>query len=115
MKLFGKEPALVIGVIGAVLTFLAGLGLPGLDAGAASALTAFIAGVIIAATTRPWAPGLFTAVVGAGAALLTEYGLNVPDSTVAAASALVVAVFALLTRGQVSPAESKSSAHAANY
>lgn len=104
MKIFGREPALWIGVVGAFLTFLAGLNLPGLNAGQSAAITALVSGVIMAVTTRPVAPGLFTGVVGALAALGAEYGLNVPDTTVAAASALVVAVFALLARGQVSPA-----------
>jgi hypothetical protein len=109
MKIFGREPALVIGAIGAVLTFLAGLNLPGLDAGAASAITALITAGIMAATTRPVAPALFTGVLAAGVAVAAEYGLDVPDSTVAAASAVVVAVFALVARGQVSPASASSA------
>lgn len=104
MKIFGREPALVIGAIGALLTFLAGLNLPGLDAGAASGITALITAVVMAATTRPVAPALFTGILAAAVAVAAEYGLNVPDSTVAAASAVVVAVFALIARGQVTPA-----------
>lgn len=103
MKIFGREPALVIGVIGAVLTTLAALNITGVDAGAAAAITAFVSACIIAATTRPAAPALFTGVVAAGAALLTEYGLNVSDGVVAAVSSTVLAVFALVARGQVSP------------
>ncbi|MEU8185995.1 hypothetical protein [Micromonospora carbonacea] len=104
MKLFGREPALVIGAIGAVLTVLASLNVPGIDAGAAAAITAFAAAVIIALTTRPVAPALFTGVVAAGAALVAEYGMNVPDGVTGAISAAVLAFFALAgVRPQVEP------------
>lgn len=106
MKIFGREPALVIGAIGSVLTVLASLNVPGVDAGAAAAITAFISALIIAFTTRPVAPALFTAVVAAGAALVTEYGMNVPDGVTGAISAAVLAGFALFgIRPQVSPVE----------
>jgi hypothetical protein len=104
MKLiYGREPALVIGVIASVLTVLAALNVPGLDAGASAAITAFVSSCIIAWATRPAAPALFTGVVTALAALLVEYGLDVPDTTTAAVSGAVLAVFALITRGQVEP------------
>ncbi|HEX8628385.1 MAG TPA: hypothetical protein VF755_09475 [Catenuloplanes sp.] len=104
MKLFGREPALIIGAIGSVFTVLAAIGVPGVDAGAAAALTAFIAAVIIAVTTRPIAPAVFTAVVAAGAALLAEYGMSVPDVVVGALAAMVLAGCALFgIRPQVSP------------
>jgi hypothetical protein len=102
-QLWGREPALVIAAIGAVLTTLAALNVPGIDAGAAAAITAFISACVIAWTTRPAAPALFTGVVTALAALLVEYGLNVSDGTVAAVSGTVLAGFALITRGQVEP------------
>ncbi|MGI5144778.1 hypothetical protein ACQEVC_45425 [Plantactinospora sp. CA-294935] len=105
MKLWGREPALVIGAIGALLTVLASLNMPGIDAGAAAAITAFASAVIIAFTTRPIAPALFTGVVAAGAALIAEYGYNVSDGTVAAISGAVLAGFALFgIRPQVVPA-----------
>lgn len=105
MKIFGREPALVIGAIGSLLTVLAALNMPGIDAGAAAAITAFLASAIIAVTTRPVAPALFTGVVAAGAALIAEYGYNVSDGAVAAISGAVLAGFALFgIRPQVSPA-----------
>lgn len=104
MKIFGREPAVVIAAIGAFLTFAAAVGIPGLDAGAAAALTALISAGIIAATTRPVAPALFTGIVTAGVAVLAEYGMRVSDEVVGAASALVLALFALVARAQVSPA-----------
>lgn len=104
MKIFGREPALVIGAIGALLTVLAAAKVPGVDAGASAAITSFAAAVIIAVTTRPWAPALFTGVVAAAAALISAYGLHVPDGVTGALAAAVLAGFALFgIRPQVTP------------
>lgn len=106
MKIFGREPALIISAIGSIVTVIVALGVPHVDAGAGAAITTFVAAVIIAITTRPVAPALFTAVVSAGAALLLAYGLNVSDGVVAAVSAAVLAGFGLFgIRPQVSPKE----------
>lgn len=103
LRILGREPAAWVAAAGSVLTVLAAVGLPWLDAGQAAALTALVAAVVLVATTRPVAPGLVTGVVTAGAALLAEYGLDLPDATVGAVTAAVLAVFALITRQQVSP------------
>lgn len=105
MLIFGREPAAVIAAVGSILTFLAAVAVPGIDAGAAAAITGFVAAVIMAITTRPVAPAVLTAIITAGVALAAEYGLDVPDAAVGTASGVVLAVFALLTRGQVSPKE----------
>lgn len=105
MRIFGREPALVIGAIGSLLTVLAALNLPGLSAGAAAAITALITAGITAWTTRPVAPALYVGVVAAGAALIAEYGYQVSDQVVAALSGAVLAGFALFgVRPQVEPA-----------
>lgn len=104
MKIFGREPALIISAIGAVVTLLVTLNLPDLDAGAGAAITTFLTAVVIAFTTRPVAPALFTAVISAGAALFAEYGLHVSDAAVAAISGLVLVGFSLAgVRPQVTP------------
>lgn len=103
LKLLGREPAAWISAAGSVLVVLAALGFPWLNAGQAAALTALIAAVILVATTRPVAPGLVTGVVAAGAALLVEYGMEVPDAAVGAVSGAVLAVFALISRQQLAP------------
>jgi hypothetical protein len=104
VKIFGREPALIIGLLGAVLTALAAVGVPGVSAGAAAAITAAVAACVTAWATRPAMPALYTGAVTALAALLTEYGLHLSDQVVASVSGVVLAVFAFLTRGQVSPA-----------
>ncbi|GHJ11232.1 hypothetical protein TPA0907_55990 [Micromonospora humidisoli] len=105
MRIFGREPALVIGAVGSLMTVLAALNVPGLSAGAAAAITALIAAGITAWATRPVAPALYVGVIGAGASLLAEYGFHVSDGTVAAIGGAIVAGFALFgVRPQVSPA-----------
>jgi hypothetical protein len=107
MKIFGREPALIISAIGALVTLVVSLNIPQVDAGAGAAIVTFLTAVIIAATTRPVAPALFTAVVSAGAALFAEYGLHASDAVVAAISGVVLVGFALFgIRPQVTPTAS---------
>lgn len=116
MKIFGREPALVIGAIGSLLTVLAAFNMPGLTPGAAAAITAAVTAVIIAVTTRPVAPALFTAAVAAGAALIAEYGYHLSDGTVAAISGAVLAGCALLgIRPQVVPVSDAPPARAVPF
>lgn len=105
VKFWGREPAVVISAIGTIVTLIVALKVPGVAAGAGAAITTFATAIIIAATTRPVAPALFTAVVAAGAALFTEYGMNVSDEVVTAVSSLVLVAFTLFgIRPQVTPA-----------
>lgn len=103
MRIFGREPAAWIAAIGSVLTVLAGMNLPGLSAGQASAITAAVSALLIAWATRPVAPALLTAAVSALVALTAEYGTTLPDGVVAGLPAVTLALFALITRSQVSP------------
>jgi hypothetical protein len=105
MKILGREPALIISTLSALLSLIVtfNVGMSGEQAGAIVAVTSAVFGAITAAMTRPIAPAAFTALVAAGAALLAAYGLNVSAETVGATNAVVLAVLALLTRGQVSP------------
>ena len=107
MKIFGREPALIISTLSAVLSLIVtfNIGMSGEQAGAIVAVISAAFGAITAAMTRPIAPSAFTAVVAAGAALLAAYGLDVSAETVGATNAVVLAVLALLARGQVSPKE----------
>lgn len=103
-SIFGREPALIISAVGTIVTLAVALNLPGLSAGAGAAITALVTAAIIAATTRPIAPALFTGVVTAGAALFAQYGLDVSDEVVAAVSGVVLVGFALFgIRPQVTP------------
>lgn len=119
MRIFGREPALWIGGIAAVLGLIATFGLSWLTDGEAVVIVAVVnagAGVAIAIRTRPIAPGAFLVFVSALVAVLTAYGVAVPQRTVGAVDLVVLAVLALLTRGQVSPvppSPAKARVHAA--
>jgi hypothetical protein len=107
IKIFGREPALWLALIGALLTWLAGFNLDFLSAGQAVAITGAVTGVVIAVATRPVAPGLFVAAVGALAAMFAEYGMHWSDASVTGLGAVILAVFALFgVRPQVTPVAS---------
>ncbi len=106
MKIFGREPALWLGLIGAVLTTMVSLNLPWLSVGAAAAIMALLTAIVTAVTTRPVAPALFVGVLTALVALFAEYGVNLSDGLVAGLSSALLAAFALFgVRPQVRPAE----------
>lgn len=103
--MFGREPALIIGFIGAVIAVLVGLNLPGLSAGAGVAIVAVVTALITAVTTRPVAPSLYVGLVTAVAALAAQYGFHLSEDVISGVGALVLAGFALFgVRPQVSPA-----------
>ncbi len=104
IRIFGREPSVIIGLIGAVVTALVSLNI-GINAGVGAALTAFVTAVLIAVTTRPVAPALFTGAVTALFALLAEFQFNASPELVAGMTGLVLALFTLFgIRPQVSPA-----------
>lgn len=105
-KLLGRDPALWIGLLGALVTVLVAGNLSWLSAGQGAAIVTFLSGVMIAVTTRPWQPALFSGIIAAGAALVAEYGLTVSDAMVTGLSGLVLATFAIMgIRPQVEPQE----------
>lgn len=111
MKIFGREPALWLGVIGAALTTLVSLNFPGLSVGTVAAIMALLTALATALTTRPIAPAVFVGVLTAGVALFTEYGVNVSDGLVAGLTSVLLAAFALFgIRPQVRPAAAKGEA-----
>ncbi len=106
MKIFGREPALIIAIISAGLSLLVtfNVGLSSEQAGAIVAVTSAVFAVITAAITRPIAPSAFTGLVAAVVALLASFHFNVAPETVGSLNAFVLAVLVFITRGQVSPA-----------
>jgi hypothetical protein len=105
IKIFGREPALFVAMIGAILMVLAGLNLEFLDTGAAVAITAVVTAVVLAITTRPIGPALFVGIWTALVALFAEYGLHMNEEMVVAVGAAILAVFAFVARQQVVPVD----------
>ena len=106
MRVFGREPALIIAAIAGALnlgvTFK--LGISNEQAGAIVAVITAAAGVLTAMATRPIAPAAFKTLVTAGAALLSAYGFHLSPEQTGTVTTLVLAVLAMLTRAQVTPA-----------
>jgi len=102
-KIFGREPAAFIALLGSVLVVLAAMNLSWLNAGQAAAGTAVIAAIVLAWTTRPVAPALLTGAFSALVALFAEYGLEMSDAFVGGVTGLILATYAFITRAQVSP------------
>jgi hypothetical protein len=106
MKIFGREPVVVLNTLSAVLGLVVSLGVTPLSAEMAGAIVGIataILGAIAAAMTRPIAPQAFTTVVAAGAVLVGTFGYEVSQETVGAINTVVLAGLTLLTRVQVTP------------
>lgn len=106
MKILGREPALVLGVIVAGISLLGTLGFAFLSDTQAELWIAVVNGIaagLLAWTTRPFSPGVYTYIVGAFAALGTGYGLSFTDPQIAAVNGFMIGVLTLITRNQTSP------------
>lgn len=106
MKIFGREPVVVLNALSAALGLLVSLGFTGLTAAQAGAIVGVVTavfGAVAAAMTRPVAPQAFTTVVAAAAVLVATFGYEVSQSTIGAVNGVVLATLTLLTRPQVSP------------
>jgi len=102
-----REPALVVGIIGSVLTSAAALGIDWLPPAAAAGIVAFLSAVVIAVRTRPVSPALFVAAGTVLVAIMAQYGLHLTDAWVGFLTSLVLGGFALFgIRSQVSPSTS---------
>lgn len=99
-----REPALVVGIIGSVLTSAAALGIDWLPPAAAAGIVAFLSAILIAVRTRPVSPALFVAAGTVLVAIMAQYGLHLTDAWVGFLTSLVLGGFALFgIRSQVSP------------
>jgi ABC-type methionine transport system permease subunit len=106
IALFNRNPTLWLQSLAAALAVAVSFGVPGLTTEQSALITA-AAGALItawnAALVRPIAPAAFTGLIGAGAALLAAYGLELSQEQVGTIQALIVTVLALQARQQVTP------------
>lgn len=105
MKIFGREPALILQGIGALLSLAIALGLPLTteQAGLTVAVVSAVFGAVAAAMARPIAPQAFVAVVATVAALTASFGFELSPELIGALNATIIAALALASRQQVSP------------
>lgn len=106
MRILGREPALWLNSLSAVLGLLVTFQVGGLDAEEAGWIVAGVSavlGAIAAALTRPIAPQAFTTAVATIASAVAAFGYEAAPTHVAAINAAVLSVLMFLTRGQVTP------------
>lgn len=105
MKLFGREPALWLEVLKAVLVGVA-LILPNVSNDVQAAIMVIATAVFAlaqAVTTRPFQVTALTGFITTVGAAIAAFGIDVSPDVLAALIVLVGAVAALLSRSQVTP------------
>jgi Na+-transporting methylmalonyl-CoA/oxaloacetate decarboxylase beta subunit len=107
MKIFGRDPSLIVTLVGAVLSYLVMLqldGLSDLQAAAIMGVLTALVGVLNGVMVRPFNPALFNGLIAAAAGVLVAYGFEVTPEQVNALQAIAVAALGLLAvRPQVTP------------
>jgi len=106
MKILGREPALIVGVVNALIMLAGTMGFALLGADQAALWVALVNGIsaaILAWVTRPISPAVFSQLIGAIVALVAGYGIELTAEFVFALNAAITPTLMFLTRGQVSP------------
>ncbi|WP_051819253.1 hypothetical protein [Streptomyces sp. NRRL S-920] len=105
MKVFGREPALIVNSVGAILSLVVAfnVGLSSTQAGYLVAVISAVFAAIAAALTRPIAPAAFTGLVAVIATATAAFGFDVSPEVVASVNGIIIAGLVFLTRGQVTP------------
>jgi hypothetical protein len=112
MKIFGREPTLVIAVLNAVVLGVATLGFRFLDNDQAGLIVAAINALFAAVNAyavRPMSPAVFTYAASAVVSVFVSYGFTITPEQLVSINAIMVATLGLITRGQVSPQETAIS------
>jgi len=107
-RLFGREPALWIAGVQALLMVLFTLGVPGIDGGLAGAVSLVLTAAATAWTalaTRPISPAVFTGLIIAAVQLGTRWGLDLNEVQISTVTGFVAVVVTLIVRGQVTPSD----------
>ena len=108
----GREPALVVSAVGALLTFLVTFGLPGLTADDATNILAVVSAIGAAIVGWATVNTRLSIVVGIGRTLLilaTGYGLHLSQEQVGLAVLVISAFAALWIRDKNTPADTPIS------
>jgi uncharacterized membrane protein len=104
--IFGREPALMAGLIKAVVALLVAFGLNWTagQVGLVNAVVAALLGVYVAWATKNTLASAILALTDAVISLVIGFGLDLSAEQSAAAIALVTVVIAMFNRTQTSPA-----------
>lgn len=106
--IFGREPAVLIGMVASLLAVAIGFLPDALTVEQAGGIIAFLTAATsawMAFKVRPIAPSVFTGVITTGATLLGAFGLHLTQEQVGSLAAASVAILtALVVRPQSTPA-----------
>jgi len=111
-SVIGREPALVVSAVGALLTFLVTFGLPGLTADDATNILAVVSAIGTAIVGWATVNTRLSIVVGIGRTLLilaTGYGLHLSQEQVGLAVLVISSFAALWIRDKNAPADTAIS------
>ncbi|HUR74466.1 MAG TPA: hypothetical protein VMZ00_09320 [Sporichthya sp.] len=111
VRVFGREPAVILYVINALVAFLAtipAIGLTEVSAGWVMTIASGVVALLTAVLTRPWVVSALTGALSTVLAGLASFGLPLTEQQAGAAVFLVSAVLGLLLRSNVSPAPATS-------
>jgi len=112
VKIFGREPAVWLYVINAIVAFLATIPAVGLteeSAGWVMTIASGVVALLVALLTRPF---VVSALTGALSTILTgmaSFGLPMTEQQTGAFVIMVSAVLGLVLRSNVSPAETAAT------
>jgi hypothetical protein len=105
IKIFGREPAVWVGVIEAFLAVLLsfGIGITESTYGPIMAVVVALGGFVTALGTKDTLLGALIGVIKAGVVLIAVFGISLSEQQTGALIAAVSVVFALYQRTQTSP------------
>ena len=108
MRIFGREPALWLAALQAIVAVVVGFQIDGFSPEQAALWMAAVnaaVGVAMALMTAPVAPSIFGNLFSVLATLGAAYGLDLGQEMVGLINAALMSVVVLLVRPQISPAE----------
>ncbi|MET8866548.1 hypothetical protein ABZW11_26720 [Nonomuraea sp. NPDC004580] len=112
VKIFGREPAVILYVVNAIVAFLATIPAVGLTAESAGWVMTIASGVVallVAMLTRPFVVSALTGALSTILTGLASFGLPMTEQQTGAFVMVVSAVLGLVLRSNVSPAASTDS------
>ncbi|TYB50222.1 hypothetical protein FXF51_56700 [Nonomuraea sp. PA05] len=110
VRIFGREPAVWVYAINALVAAFVAYGLPltQVQTAAISTLATAVMAVIVAVLTRPFVVSALTGAISTGLTAMAGFGLELSQEQIGATVAALNIVLALVLRMNVSPAPATS-------
>lgn len=106
MRIFGREPAAFVAMLGALIDLIGGyaLHLTGTQTSALNAAVAAGVGLVVVLTVRPFPLSAATNVAGAAIGVAVAFSVHVPDNFGPLLNAVIVTFVTFWLRDRVEPA-----------